>query len=421
MSQTPTGAAHRSLNGTTSRFASLRPLFSGLLPLFILAHFGHHVAGAMLSPLMPMIKDDLRLTYTEAGLLTAAFSVTGGLAQLPAGWLADRVGNRLMVLIAISGVAAGGVLVGLSHSYLGMLVFLVLTALLAGGYHPASASAISSFVPPERRGRAMGLHLIGGTGSMLLVPLIAAPIAVAWSWHTPYIVLTIPVIALGFVLYFLLGRQAKIAAAHPAPTAANMAGPAKINWRVLAPFLALSVGTTMVTQSVAGYYSMYAVDHLGIAKGTAAVLMSITPAVGFVAAPFTGGLADRFGSVTMLTIASLLAAPMVFSLNLVSNLGGLAAVLALGGLVNMLCAPAAEAFLLTNVPERRRATVMGFYFFAGSGLAGLLTLAVGRVIDQPGLGFAYAFGAAAILQVAIAIVCAVVLRRAVVKGRRQAA
>jgi MFS family permease len=395
-------------------------VFSGLLPLFILAHFGHHVAGAMLSPLMPMIKDDLRLSYTEAGLLTAAFSVTGGLVQLPAGWLADRVGNRLMILVAISGVAAGGLLVGLSRSYMGMLAFLVLTALLAGGYHPASAAAISSFVPPERRGRAMGLHLIGGTSSMLLVPLIAAPIAVAWSWHTPYIVLTVPVIALGFVIYFLLGRQAKMSSGS-ATTAPNMAGPSRINWRILVPFLGLSVGTTMVTQSVAGYYSLYAVDQLGIAKGTAAVLMSITPAVGAVVAPFSGGLADRFGGATMLTIAGLLAAPTVLSLNLVSDLGGLAAVLAAGGLVNMLCAPAAESFLLTNVPERRRATVMGFYFFAGSGLGGLLTLAVGRVIDEPRFGFAYAFGAAAVLQVTLAIGCAIALRRATVRARQQAA
>ncbi len=416
-----TGVERRSPNGTKSRFLNLRLLFSGLLPLFILAHFGHHVAGAMLGPLMPMIKDDLHLSYSEVGLLTAAFSVTGGIAQLPAGWLADRVGNRLMILIAISGVAAGGVLVGLSHSYLGLLAFLVLTALLAGGYHPASAAAISGFVPPERRGRAMGLHLIGGTSSMLLVPLIAAPIAVAWSWHTSYVVLTIPVIALGFVLYFLLRRQAKTAATRPAAVASNMGGPDRINWKVLVPFLGLSVGTSMVTQSVAGYYSVYAVDHLGIAKGAAAMLMSITPAVGAATAVFTGGLADRFGSVTILTIAGLLAAPMVYSLNLVSNLGGLAAVLAVGGFVNILLAPAAESFLLTSVPERRRATVMGFYFFANSGLAGLLTLVVGRVIDQSGMGFTYAFGAAAVLQAVIAIGCAIVLRKATAKPRQLAA
>ncbi len=419
MSQT-TGVERRSPNGTRSRFASLRLIFSGLLPLFILAHFGHHVAGAMLGPLMPMIKDDLNLSYSQVGLLTAAFSVTGGIAQLPAGWLADRVGNRLMILIAISGVAAGGVLVGLSHSFVGLIIFLIITALLAGGYHPASASAISSFVPPERRGRAMGLHLIGGTSSMLLMPLIAAPIAVAFSWHTPYIVLTIPVIVLGFVLYFLLGRQARTAASRPQANGANMAGPARINWKVLVPFLGLSIGTSMVTQSVAGFYSVYAVDHLGIAKGTAAMLMSITPAVGAVTAFFTGGLADRFGSVRMLIIASLLAAPMVYSLNLVSNMGGLAAVLAVGGFVNILLAPAAESFLLTNVPASRRATVMGFYFFANSGLAGLLTLAVGRVIDQPGFGFGYAFAAAAILQAGIAVVCAVVLRRVTVRARAQA-
>ena len=73
---------------------NLRPYLSGLSPLFFFAHVGYHVVGAMLRPLMPMIRTDLDLSYTQAGLVLSSFSITSGVSQLAGGWLADRFGSR---------------------------------------------------------------------------------------------------------------------------------------------------------------------------------------------------------------------------------------------------------------------------------------------------------------------------------------
>lgn len=135
---------------------NLRPYFSGLLPLFVLAHFGHHVVGAMLRPLMPMIRSDFGLSYTQSGWLISAFAMTNGISQLPAGWLADRFGTRFMVLVSVAGVAIAGSLIGFSNSFTVLIVLLVVAAFLGGGYHPSSGAAIASSVPGEYRGRALG-------------------------------------------------------------------------------------------------------------------------------------------------------------------------------------------------------------------------------------------------------------------------
>ena len=103
------------------------------------------MVGAMLNPFMPMIRDELSLNYTQAGVVISAFSITGGISQLPAGWLADHFGARLMIAISVSGVALAGLLVGLSHSYIALILFLVLAALFGGGYHPAAGKTISSW------------------------------------------------------------------------------------------------------------------------------------------------------------------------------------------------------------------------------------------------------------------------------------
>ncbi|MFC1860991.1 MFS transporter [Chloroflexota bacterium] len=147
----------------------------------MLAHFGHHVVIALLIPLMPIIRNELGLSYTQTGVVISAFAITSGASQLPGGWLADRIGPRIVVTIGISGVALAGILVGLSHTYIMLIVFLVLMGILSDGYHPASATAISASVDPEKRGRALGLHITGGSASNFTTPLLAAAIAVVWG------------------------------------------------------------------------------------------------------------------------------------------------------------------------------------------------------------------------------------------------
>ena len=97
-----------------------------MLPVFVLAHFTHHLLIALLVPLMPLIRDEFALDYTKSGLLLSVFTLSYGISQLPAGWLADRIGARILITIAICGVALAGLLGGLSQTYTMMLGSLAL-------------------------------------------------------------------------------------------------------------------------------------------------------------------------------------------------------------------------------------------------------------------------------------------------------
>jgi len=398
------------LKGLAIKKPDLRLLFAGLVPLFMLAHFGHHVVGAMLLPLMPMIRSDLHLSYTQAGMVMSAFAIANGISQLPAGWLADRFGPRLLVAMGVSGVAVAGLLVGLSQSYGSMIVFLVLAAVMGGGYHPASATAISASVAPERRGRALGFHLIGGSSAFWVVPLLATPIAVAWGWRGPYVTLTVPAIILGILLYWLIGRRAQTqvgesqTAVGVVPTTAG-----RVHWRQLVPFIVLSVAIGTMTQSVAAYISLYAVDHLGVAEATAAMLVAITPAVGLVAAPLGGYISDRLGGVRVLVAVGIFAVPLIYLLGRVINIPTLAPVMVAMGIVNNTRMPTSEAYIVAHTPVRRRSTVLGFYFFAGAEIAGLLTPVMGILIDR--FGFYRSFTIASATLAVVAALCMLFLWR----------
>ena len=177
---------------------------------------------------MPMIRNELALNYTQAGVLLSVFGITSGFSQLPGGWLADRIGTRALVTVGISGVALAGLLVGLSQSYIMLIVFLVLMAMLGGGYHPAAIAAVSASVEPKNRGRALGIHLIGGSTSHFIAPLAAAAIAITWGWRGSYITISVPFIILGIVIYVLLVRQAHAQKVeHLTDASDNEAPPAK--------------------------------------------------------------------------------------------------------------------------------------------------------------------------------------------------
>lgn len=382
-----------------------------MLPLFVLAHFGHHIVGAMLRPLMPMIRTDLDLSYTQVGVVLSAFAITAGISQLPAGWLADRIGARIVVTVGITGVALAGLLIGLSQGYWMLIICLVLAALLGGGYHPASIAAISSSIAPERRGRAFGLHLIGGSSTFWIIPLIAAPIALAWGWRSAYTTLSIPAIILGIVLYILLGKRMRAEESRKQARITDIPVKAeKVNWRYLAPFIIMSVATGTMVQSSGAYLALYAVDHYGLAEAAAAMLVAITPAVGMFAAPVGGYLSDRYGRIRILLIVSFAAVPLIYLLGVAPNIPVLVVIMVAIGIVSNTRMPTSEAFIVGHTPEHRRSTLLGVYYFAGAEVAGLLTPLMGYLIDR--LGFYQAFTIISISLAVIVVVCAVFLRGA---------
>jgi MFS family permease len=105
------------MKDNTAKSSTFRRFFPGLVPLFVLAHCAHHILTALPTPFLPMIRDDFHLNYTQSGLLLSAFSLSYGLGQLPAGWLADRIGQVILITMGICGVALAGLLVGFSQTY----------------------------------------------------------------------------------------------------------------------------------------------------------------------------------------------------------------------------------------------------------------------------------------------------------------
>ncbi len=376
------------------------------MPLFVLAHFSHHLLTALPIPLLPFIRDDFALDYTRSGLVISAFSLAYGFSQLPAGWLADRIGRPILITIAICGVALAGFLVGVSQTYTMMLVFLVLMGLAGGGYHPSSPPLISASVEPKNRGRALGFHMIGGSASFFLAPLIAAAIASVWGWRGSFIGLAVPTMIFGIIFYVLLGRRvATKKAEHRITSSDTETPPTPGHRRRLVSFMILTTFVAAVMFSVISFVPLLMVDHFGISKEAAAVFLALVFSSGFLAGPLGGYLSDRLGQVPILLVVSLVAGPAIYLLNFMpyGPYGlGIGALLVILGMIQYVRMPVSEAYIIGHTSERNRSMILGMYYFGGMEGSGVLTPVIGYLIDQFGFYISFTIAGATVVVVTLA-------------------
>ncbi len=379
-----------------------------MLPLFILAHFAHHLITALPVPLLPFIRDEFALDYTQSGLIISAFSLSYGLSQLPSGWLADRIEPRILITLGISGAALFGLLVGLSQTYIMMIVFLVLMGLVGGGYHPSAPPLITASVDAKNQGRALGFHLTGGSASYFLVPLIGAAIAATWGWRSSFIGLAIPAIILGAIFYVLLGRRSDTKhARHRITDSEERMTPPQNHWRRLVPFIILSTSTMAVMFSTTSFITLYLVDHFGAGRETAAAFMALIYSCGLWASPLGGYLSDRLGRIPMILGVSFAAGPVIYLLNLAPYGLGMGALLIAIGMIIYIRMPVSEAYIISHTSRRNRSTILGIYYFAGMEGSGILTPVMGYLIDQ--FGFYTSFTIAGIALLTITLACSIFL------------
>src|SRR5437588_12930074 len=66
---------------------------------------------------LPLIREDLHISFAQAGMLSAAATFTYALGQIPGGYLADRFGPKRIFFIGILGSTLLSLNFGMIQSY----------------------------------------------------------------------------------------------------------------------------------------------------------------------------------------------------------------------------------------------------------------------------------------------------------------
>jgi MFS family permease len=352
----------------------------------MVAHFTHHVSNTLLAPLQPLIRDAFTLSYAQSGFLASAFFVAQGLSQAPIGILADRIGSRTVIIVGLIATGAVMVLIGLSGGYWHLLLLLVLMGLIAGTYHAPAASLLARTFPPERRGGALGMHVVGGNLSFFATPLLAGGLAASThDWRSPYLVFAIAPILAGVFLFVTLPALREHAE-HS--SSAGLLKDLGSVIGVVGPLLSLAIVFQMLYAAVYAFLALYLVDARGFDPAAAAVLVAAPFIAGLAGAPIGGFLSDRVGRKPVIIVAIVLQGPLLYILTQVPTML-IAPVLAVMGLVGAARMPVIEGFLLDRAPANRRATTLGAYYFLAQELGGFAAPVLGILAVTFGIAGAY--------------------------------
>ena len=363
---------------------------------------------ALLPPLLPFIRRDFFLSYTRAGGLVSAYSIAYGISQLPGGMAADRLGFRVLLTIGVAGVAAAGLLIAFSPNYVIMALLLVIMGLMGGGYHPSASPLVYASVKPEHRGRALGIHQIGGTVSFFLAPLIAAGIASALGWRGTFTTLAIPALSFGIILQLLLGKMGYVSTARDKRARNSViesSEPADL--RRLSAVILVGTASWVLFQSTLTLIPLYTVDVLGASEEQGAALLSIAYFGGLWGSPLGGYLSDRLGRVPVIIAVGLISGPVIYLLNHVSFGVSLYAILLLMGFVMHAGAPVVESYIIGHASGQKRSTVLGLYYAISRG-GPAIALLLGYLADI--YTFFVALSSVSIAMLTVAIIGTILLR-----------
>ena len=137
----------------------------------------------------PALQKDLGLTNTQLGLAFSAFAYPYAFFQIAGGWLGDRLGPRMTLIICGTIWSAATVLIGFVEGAMSLVAARFLLGIGEGAAFPTATRAMAAWMPAERRGFAQGItHAFARFGNALAPPLIAA-LVVWYTWRGSFIII----------------------------------------------------------------------------------------------------------------------------------------------------------------------------------------------------------------------------------------
>ena len=262
---------------------------------------------AAVAPLLPHYSDELNLSKTGAGILTAAYPAGTFVGALPSGWLATRWGVKPTLLLGLAMLGTAS----LGFAFAGNVVVLDSARFLQGVggacMWAAGMAWLVSASPVGRRGEMIGAALsaaivgvllgpvLGGAATLLSpeavfssVAVVAAALAV-WTWSMPGVEPEASPGVRGMVR--ALGRPALLIGF----------------WVFTIPALFSGVIEVLVPLHL---------DDLGVSGATIGLIFLLAAAVEAVVSPIAGRVSDRAGRMTPIRAGLLGAAVMAVVLPL---------------------------------------------------------------------------------------------------------
>jgi FSR family fosmidomycin resistance protein-like MFS transporter len=350
------------------------------------AHFVSHYYQLILAPLLPFVRDEYHVTYTQIGLVLATFNVVTAALQTPAGFLVDRLGARALLVAGLVIGASAFVIAGMVDSFLVMVLMFAIAGIGNTVYHPADYAMLSQHVSSKQIGQAFSVHTFAGMMGSAVAPASLLVMESIWGWRGAFIGAG----CLGFVVAAVLLSIGAQPAATPNVTATQARPPdSPVGWRLLfSGSILLNLLFFVLLALISGGLYNYSVAALVALYGTPLTIANaalsanlLLSAIGVLFGGFLVGRTIRHGAIATIGLTVMaMAIALVGWIDLTSF--ALIAAMAIGGFFSGIIMPSRDMIVRQITPPGSFGKVFGFVT-TGFNIGGIASaLIFGAIMDH---------------------------------------
>src|SRR5215813_10071622 len=286
-----------SFTPSEGRVISKKFFQAGHFPTLIAAFLYFDVSfmvWVLLGPLAPFLGEQLHLSATQKGLLTAIPLLGGSLFRPILGVLGDRLGGRKTGLLGLACTLVPLVLGWRFAHSPGQFYVLGFLLGIGGASFAVALPLAGRWYPPEHQGLVMGIAGAGNSGT-LIATLFAPRLAQKFGYANTFAMAMLP-IGLVILFFALLAKDSPRQNKPPAwKDFASVLREADTAWFSL--FYCFTFGGFV---GFASFLTVFFHDQYGLAKVRAGDFTTLVVLAGSLLRPVGGWLSDRIGGYRML-------------------------------------------------------------------------------------------------------------------------
>lgn len=372
-----------------------------VLAACMLAFFVTFFARLAISPVIPFIRADFTVTNASVGVALTGMWMTYGLAQFPSGILADRFGERRVILVAVGGTAVTSLLLAAAPVFAVFVLCAVALGAVAGLHYSVATTLLSRTF--KDMGRAVGIHSLGAPLAGLLAPATAAWVGTRYGWR-PAVALAAVVGVPVFVLFAWRVRPtAPRRPDQPVRDRLELGPLARVVSRPPIAFtLLIATCGTFVAQGLLSFLPTFLVEFRDATPAVAGIVFSgffVVRAVGQIA---LGEISDAFGRDLALGVSMVAGAAGVVLLVAGPPTAAITVAVVLAGVGSSFFS-ALDPRFMDNLSEAERGAGFGLVRTVYTMLGSTGSATVGLLADLFGWGVSFGVMAALFAVTAVVI------------------
>lgn len=377
--------------------------------MLVLGQSFQSLAYAGIALFLPLIRTDLGLTFSQAGLLAAVSTLVYAAMQLPAGALADRADPKLVFTVGLVGTNVTAILFAGVRAYALLLLIQAASGFFRALIFTPGLTLIRDQFPPDRSATAMGLFVAGGFSSNIVLNLLGPVLVGPLGWPTLFVLFGASGVLCG-VLYYRYGAPPRPRPASPGSAAGSLRAllGEPVMWLTgVIQFVRLAVvyGSTF-------WLPTYVVER-GFPLSTAGAVVALGAALTAPSNLAGGWIADRLDRpLAVVGVSLVVLAGTLVALPLISGLGLVIAVVAVQSVFIQIYFGPLFALPLRHLDPSVAGMASGFGNFWANVGGFAFTYALGALRDATGSFVVGFWSLAALTAVALAATAALARRPA---------